>query len=1002
MDIRSFAEELILRFRELKIDDLLFAEQTAKSHNYNQKRKLVDQYMWGHIETGAEALVSLIEYGSDQGVTFNQQEIQIALVGYALHDLHKNRKLKDGSTSEYDLDLKDLEEVCQQLCSNLNLPEVPPATFIRAAGISNYSGKHGDRSFLSDEYRWSAMLDWVKLMDKTASITSIAEVKEKNNLAKLEKALRQVFPPSYWKLEVHYHWIPEMRGVLTTQLHNGFAAVLLEKGHFPWLRFGDGTVYLSLEPKERASLPELSRQVTHLLRSSLEQVADAIAKEELFDRSTLECNTLAFLLFQKPKDYAGLFYELFAKPSDKAKTFPEANLKETDIRKYGVESHQKLWKKMNITREWEEDLQEKWYFTARYFAALQRLIQKVDRSLSLPNALQKIAEFFQLPFDDLLQLEPVIKCSNRRYDGHIWLSYRWLDTCKIDGKPIQQISLEDYRLEVKRQAKLFLQNYISPSITKGVVDARLGINQELEGYIQEQVVLSWDQTPRTVADEKVKELYKEKNRSHQRRCNICNRPIIPKVDEKVKDAIIHDHVNVFSNRLLPKEKEVPALHWCGVCAFEFILRQASNVSLRGNKENTKQIYLFAVPSYQFTSEVIVDLERELDDHFGTISVHPNHGMRHAWQKPFVEGNNEDIRDHIREHFRLYSEYVREQGQLNATGDVLSAGPIGNFMFFSFQSYSYSDSPKMSRTREEGWLKALSAALSLHFLYGFRIYLTEKPFLSLTDLREFRYAIHLDSPPHKITKLLESVEDRGTTDYVVPIEFVLSMMHRLAYVWEIHRFLHPFELKKPIDKQVSSILHEREVNPLCGAYFFKRYMTNATQVKAPSSLVIACENISKEKGRKWMDLVEEIAHASLALFFPSNQMDGRAYRFENLFRTVVKGIREGMGKSALNGLVLKRLERLVRQGGGKVVELPIPIDKVTALVDLIYERFYLQYCSGNLFTLIQKQNAVADGIYFETYKAVQAAKEARASESKAKEDAEEVQETKMVEEEEKSK
>ena len=40
--------------------------------------------------------------------------------------------------------------------------------------------------------------------------------------------------------------------------------------------------------------------------------------------------------------------------------------------------------------------------------------------------------------------------------------------------------------------------------------------------------------------------------------------------------------------------------------------------------------------------------------------------------------------------------------------------------------------------------------------------------------------------------------------------------------------------------------------------------------------------------------------------------------------------------------------------------------VQEFVDLIYDRFYMDACGGNIAKLNQRQNQLADGIFFETH------------------------------------
>ena len=368
----------------------------------------------------------------------------------------------------------------------------------------------------------------------------------------------------------------------------------------------------------------------------------------------------------------------------------------------------------------------------------------------------------------------------------------------------------------------------------------------------------------------------------------------------MKAQVIQDNVNVFSNRILPKGWEpgkrgdVAALHWCGVCFFEFILRQVFSMdSFSGGDQSRQMIYLFAFPSFQITEERLLDLQYDLKNFFGTIYVHRRGEVNHVWQDPWVEEKQEKLRKHLRDHFQLYKDYfeqeMEERGRPAKNGDVLKASPPGNVLLFTYDCYSSS----LDRTREEIWLKALSAALSLHKLYGFRLWVTEKPFLMMSDVREVRHAIHLDAPPYKVARLLEGPERRGTTDFVVPIRQVNDLLKRLACVWEIHQTVNPLDFSKPTDKNVSIILHQLDVHPMAGAHFFKRHLTEHAYAADP--FVRACRAIDQMRGGMEVSLAREIALASLKLYKPDISQEGRAHRYENLFRLVVKGIKGGEGE-----------------------------------------------------------------------------------------------------------
>lgn len=967
MDLKSFSERLLLAFQEMDLSQTI-----AKSYNrenqsksYKQGHNLLDQSMWDHIRTGVEASLALLSHLESIGFSLPEEELKIALIAFVLHDLHKDSSVEKKAASEYALSLEELERVAGKLCRAVGT-ELPPAAFLRAAGVSNFSPKLGDLGSLSNQYSWTGIRDWVKLMDQTASIIGIAECMEHRTIHSLEEKLRRVLPPKLTEnLRIVHHRVQEMRGMVTTQLHNGMALLMKRYGYFPWLRFGDGTLYITFAGGELPDKDSLMEELMNLFFRSIKD-ADRVDWEKLFNRATLQCQTLAFLVNHTPGEFAWMFHDLFMKPSSGSKTFPDKNFTASQLAAYEAGSLEELYRIFGVDPSFDEEFREKWFYTSRYLAALQRLVQRLEK-IPAVDALLQLADFLGLPGEDIAKRVPgPLHSNNKRFDGAIWLAYRFLQRAEVDGKPARHLPIEDWRVAVRKSAADFLEGKITPEKMMEIVDEELKIREDLQSYFREQMIVSWE-TARSLNLLDPKELLKKKTRSQRRICNLCNRQILPGSEPKMKAQVIQDNVNVFSNRILPKGWEpgkrgdVAALHWCGVCFFEFILRQVFSMDSFSGGDQSRQIYLFAFPSFQITEEGLLELQDDLKNFFGTIYVHRRGKVNHVWQDPWVE-KQEALRKHLRDHFQLYSEYfeqeMEERGRPPSTGDVLKASPPGNVLLFTYDCYSSS----LDRTREEAWLKALSAALSLHKLYGFRLWLTEKPFLMMSDVREVRYAIQLDAPPYKVARLLESPERRGTTDFVVPIGQVNDLLNRLACIWEIHQTVNPLDFSKPTDKNVSSVLHQLDVHPMAGAYFFKRRLTEYSY--ATETFLRACRRIDQMRGGMEMELAREIALASLKLYKPDISQDGRAHRYENLFRLAVKGIKEGREKSEICGLLFKRLERLAKQPSGYVPR--IEEKAVQEFVNLIYDRFYMDVCGGNIAKLNQKQNQLADGIFFETH------------------------------------
>jgi hypothetical protein len=959
LEIEVFAKELLNNFAVLEYQGTRIADTIAKSYDYNPERNLLDQSMWDHIRSGIDAFLSLYKYVQDYDLPLEEEELKIALVAYVLHDLHKNEMDKHGS-SEYGLPLDELEFLRNQLCKDLDIDvnEIPPE-FIRVAAVSSFSNKMGDFSQLPYGYDWVHMYHWVKLMDQTASITSIAECRTGNSLKNLAQVLRMVFPPKFTEqMDIRFHFIQEMRGLVTSLMHQGMGEVMKESGYYPWLRFGDGTIYLTFEPEELPDPSKVVEQLTDYYFQTINFYVDNINLESLFDRATFKCQTLAFILYNKPQEFAELFYKLFLKGG--GKKFPTDKFSANQLKQYGVKTVEQLYEKMGIHRETNEDFIEKWFYTARYFAALQRLNQRV-RGKKGHEAIEELAHFLELT---VREVPTSLQSNNRRFDEAIWLAYDYLTTALFEGQKVSEVPTAVVRQEVKLIASRFLQGKIDQTIVKNIVDDEMKIIADLKNYIGEQLLLSWENNRNlNLLDEK--DFFKPRNRTQKNICNICNRQILGD-DKKVRAPVIQDDIQVFSNRLLPKESNVSALHWCSLCAFEYIMRQVMKMDSDGDKNYSRRIYLFAVPSFQLTDDRLIEMQEDLQKRYMAIRVHHRKKYQ-AWQDIFLSNKKETLREGILDYLELYHEYyereLEERGRPPSTGDSLKGSLPNNIMLFAYDCYSGS----IERTREEAWMKALTAAITLHKLYGFRVFLTEKPFLMLTDVREIRYAIHLDAPPYKVARWVQQIVKKDKSECAIPIESVSQCLYYLAHLWEVHQTVHPYDRSKPTDKQVSTVLHQLEVHGVPGAYFFKRYLSNDNN-KLTDAFFRSCQGLNQSKGGRMMGLSEEIAKASLELYSPSTKRSGRAFRLENLYRTIVKGIRERRDLSELKGLVLKRLERLAEQANG-YVPLPIDLEKVDRLVELVYEEFFQKECQGSLAKLSHKENQLADGIYFESYRLI---------------------------------
>ncbi|UAC48351.1 type I-D CRISPR-associated protein Cas10d/Csc3 [Bacillus aquiflavi] len=958
----SFLNQLLFQFRHSEL-----SERVAKEHDYPEaKSHLVDQLMREHIESGIFALKSFISFLDISQVPVEQDHIEYACLAYVLHDIHKVEESKGGSVYAQSLDEFDhWREQLQQ--KKLKIP----SAFLRLAGVSRFSGKYGDFSVLPPGIDWNYIRSLVKMMDRAASIISIREFLEGKGLSSLRQSLMELFPPSLQrKLCLEYHYIEETRGLLTNRLHQTVTQLMKESGYYPWLFFSDGTLYIKINQEAEKTIPNKELWINELVSVFYKELAEQqnINEEVLLDRSTLQLQTYGYLILSSTDRLLKTLNKLFVKPSNSVKKFPEDKFSLSQLKKYNCQTVDELFKKMlGEIPELTSDFREKWFYHARLFKVLLNVIRQLDDKnhkeayFILADALNCQAA------NDIYSNIQNISIS-RRFDDTIWLSYYYLISVKVNDRSARELPLFDlYEFTIIR-LKDRLAQLISREKVNSFVEEKLKISDDLKKYINEQLVFSSDKQ-RSFALLNKKELLKKRTGSQKRICNICNRDIIPKAEPKAKAAIIDDDIQVFSNRLLPKIKNVSALHWCPVCQLEFILRKVFAFEQPGERSYSKRLYLYVFPTYQLTSDRFLELEENIRHDHCYINVRSLGKDQETWQSVFLQPSwdDETVREYLLDHFndreRLLNEQLEENGRLYSTGDLVKMSELSNYIMVTYDCYSSSE----LRTKEEVWMKAATLACSLNVLYGFRIYVTARPFFTMSNIDELVYAVHLDSPPLKVQQQFHTKP--SALGEGIPVKYIRDAVQTIASLWEMNQHLHPTVRGKFMtDKDISSLLRLVQIHPLPGAHVVKRALSE--RHKIPELLRKAVIWWSNEKGeKKWMNLAQAIAEASFKLYIPNSKSDGRAHRYENLFRTVIKSIKNGAEFDEICGTVIKRLERLKKdQKQGRIMKFSN--EDVKKLVEAIYIDFYQKECKGNLFKLNQRVNQLADGIYFVMHELVQ--------------------------------
>ena len=119
----------------------------------------------------------------------------------------------------------------------------------------------------------------------------------------------------------------------------------------------------------------------------------------------------------------------------------------------------------------------------------------------------------------------------------------------------------------------------------------------------------------------------------------------------------------------------------------------------------------------------------------------------------------------------------------------------------------------------------------------------------------------------------------------------------------------------------------------------------------------------------MNLAQRITDTSLKLYLPITQREGRAHRYESIFRTGVEAIKSNASaedeelKARVAGNILKRLDRI--SGGACPTYGDTRVKVVQEFAELLVMDLFNQVCGRSVSKLTHQENPIADAIYFLT-------------------------------------
>ncbi|HXL38073.1 MAG TPA: type I-D CRISPR-associated protein Cas10d/Csc3 [Ktedonobacteraceae bacterium] len=1005
----------------------------------------VDQPLRTHIINGLYALTRLLEYlKSNEYYHISETEFKRFLILFTMHDAYKDFELANTrmGNSDFSIPLQELDKLLERM--RLRQFVSVKAEDIRAASVSLQSPKVADLASCTPGI--THLLTLVHLADAFASQQTARDYKTaENRLREItrsdaitaiqnERMSKRTGIPiqdndTKLPLSFYYHELDEYRGLSTLLIHQATEQILDKYGLYPILYFANAILYLGPEGIELQAEDLQSKVAANLfaqVRHEASSESPSIAREACDPRKGLKFEKYAFL-FCKLEDLLNAAIESTAL-NNSSGFVSKLLANRIDKKKYAqAEDFYKCYE-IPINIDETEALAKRWLGASKMVMA----IENIAEALVPGNTIEWLFNTFNTPEQIATKVRQNIKLlrDGGVADHTMIVAYHWLVNTHFHANQRGWLEVEtiDVQQTIAKRGLHALAKYDKDEHLLAFVEKELGFQSDVESYLRANLTFSFD--PERLQEEyPLKEYEKERNQSHKRICVMCNRLITSKIDKKsteIKTSVAEQQAQVFSNKRLPTNEVNNMMVWCPMCYLEFMLRKLSGQSYpAGSDYNASyRLYLYVLPDYSFTPQLWQSIGEELlqDNFYAKKTVVSKLSLRGGKDEPALPTQwlmqRTVDQGWLNQVSGMFADQAARLKMPNKEGKPRSKR--GDRITFSFKSPNYmlitydnvvakSTDPGLLPTHIEVWTKALYAATLIHLLTGARVYITDKPYLSITRPEEMKTIIEMEGlhpllygllPIRRTDAEFTDLDQRASESSArLSITSLEVMLDLLAAVWEVNAALYP---KKPdewrnLDKQVASVLEEFKTNYLAGATFYKmrerdkaapyEAFTHACQILLPQTAnqfdevrrnlyVNGYELMTDKEGGDMMNLAQRITDACLKLYIPSAKQKGRAHRFETIFRTGVEAIKSNANidddtelMARVAGKILKRLERIKENHGYCPTYGNAQLETVKELSELLVKQLFSERCGHSVSKLTHEENHMADAIYFLTYQKV---------------------------------
>lgn len=985
--------------------------KTAGFVGKHDKDYHIDQSLYIHIVNGVFAITRLLGYvARTSPFQLSEQDFRTVLAIFTLHDIHKDPEAARGSEKEFDVNLEAFRVEGEALglfdFANVSVEQM-------RLGMMHLNKKMvGDLSTAPP--RTARLISIVRLADTLASIHKASEYHG------LAGHLAELSPHLVGRYKFYHHELHEYRGLSTQLLHSCLTEFLVQRYQcHPLLFFANGVMYIgpsnaTLSTFSEDIITDISKDFFAKVQRDMRSFGRKVAEGALNSKQTVKFQQYVYMF----SDTSDLLDTL---ESHAVKKAPKKFISSLVKKRLDSESRSSFAKKypsldafcerfgINRGDEQDADFSAKWWAVSQYIKGVESIARDMlgeDKALPWAfNILQTPTEIRATIGADIAELK-----SGGVTDYNLITAYHYLISQTYrNGFSARAVEIQGILEQLQEQIAPALQQIVTIDSRQSVVDQELALASDLYIYLTENLECShpafdkFTPQPAKVFNEYQK---RKKTAAYQRLCVLCSRVIPAEMGSPaIRTDILEGQARIFSNKLVPRRDVGPLMVWCPMCYLEFMLRQLSGLKYPQGADPgfSDRLYLYLFPDYFFTPEQVVYMKKifsAFEDQ--TIIKLRQYGKEDDPSLPTLwirerqfstKMQNLALNALKREAVKLDEEVLDKKKQptgrrrRDQTGDRIRSSRIDalNFRLIVCEKSTPQSLSELAPTRLEMWSKAVYSALVAYLLLGVRVYVTEKPYLTVSNATELTHIITLDAPH----ALLRGLLGQGGDDSYIRLSplkggetevTVQNAMDAFSALWIINECLaggSTGEKRRNLDKQIASLLNEINSNPLAGAAFYKKRQRD--ELPATPAFTAACTYLLQIKGGWKLDLAERLAHQSLAIFIPSvKDAKGKAYRYERLFRLATENLKK-MSKiedasemeSRIAGAIEKavmRQEELSKSGefGGRIncsyEELP---QRAQEFANTVVEELFIKRCGRNISKLLTEENSLADGIFFVT-------------------------------------